>query len=541
LPQSKHLTHLLSYNVKNVKLLALALIIALSSALHAQTARPVIPDDEQANEHFAHGNYLMALPIYLELVKRHPKNLDYNYRTGICFLRTNGRKSESIRYFEFVTTQPKFENDAWLYLGQAYQYTMRFDDAVKAYETYKLKADKSGIANADRYIMQCGSGKLLVENPLDVTFTNLGKEVNTEFPEYYPFVTSDETMLAFTSRRKGNIGAAQVEMDGYYASDIFISRSLNGTYQKAKNAGPLINGNYDELCTGLSADGTWMTVYVDNISNAGDLYLSTSTKTSFGKLEKFADNPKKEYVRINGGFETSASLSPDGNIIFFSSKRDGGQGGTDIYMARKLPGDNGWGLPQNLTMLNTPLNEEFPTISPDGKTLYFSSQGFNGMGGYDLFVTVWDEENNSWSTPRNVGYPINSPGDDLTICFTENNRVAYVSSDREGGQGDLDIWRVVFNEVQRNTFTIVTGQVQRPDATFNYADLTIYVTSVATSEDFGTYRTNPVTGRFVIALPPGKYILTVDAPGCKPYMETLNVFDIDPPGEMSKDILLTKL
>lgn len=521
--------------MKQVKWLCVVLLLSLVSPLIAQTPKAGgIPDPGEANEHFKHGNYLMALPIYLNLLKKESGNLEYNYRVGICYLKTYGHKKDAIRFLEIATKNPNCNNDGFLYLGQAYHLAMRWDDAIKAYETYKVKADKSGKLDADHYISQCKSGKLLVANPVDVSFNPIGKEVNSEFPDYYPFVTSDESMLVFTSRRKGNVGATTVEMDGYYASDIYASKSLNGVFQKSKGVGPAVNGNYDEICTGLSADGKAMTVYVDNITTAGDLYLS-NYKTSFGKLEKMHEN-------INNGFETAGTLSPDGNIVFFSSRRDGGQGGTDIYMCRKLPADFGWGMAINIGVINTQYDEDFPIMSPDGKTLYFASEGFNSMGGSDLFYTVWDQETNTWSTPRNVGYPINTTGDDMTICFTENNRVAYVSSDREGGAGDLDIWRVVFNEVQQNSFTIVTGKINMPDSSASAGpmDLTIMVTNSATNEDFGSYRPNPNTGRYVLALPPGKYIISLDAPGCKPYLETVIVFDIGPQGEMSKDILLVK-
>ncbi|MBI3511944.1 MAG: PD40 domain-containing protein [Bacteroidetes bacterium] len=517
--------------MKTVKLLCAALLLWVSVPVIAQPSAG-IPDPDAAAEHYSHGNYLMALPIYLACLKREPNNYEYNFRIGVCYIETNGHKKEAIKYLEAAEKNPKADNDTWLYLGQAYQYDLKFDDAIKQFETYKLKADKEGKTNADHYIAQCKNGKILVANPLDVNFQNLGKEVNSEYPDYYPFVTSDESMLIFTSRRKGNVGASQVEMDGYYASDIWYTKSVNGVFTKAKGAGPGVNGNYDEQCTGLSADGKLMTVYVDDISTAGDIYQSTY-KNSFAKIEKLPEV-------VNSGFETAASYSPDGNMIFFASKRDDGQGGTDIYVCKKLPGNFGWGQALNITAINTPYNEDFPFMAPDGKTLYFSSEGHNSMGGYDLFYTIWNEEDNTWSTPRNVGYPISGPGNDYTISYTENNRVAYITSDREGGQGDMDIWRVVFNEVQQNSFTLVTGTVHLPDSTINLADLTIYLTLSSTNEDYGRYNFNQTTKKYVMALPPGKYIMTLDVAGCKPYIETINVFDIGPQGEMNKDILLVK-
>jgi tetratricopeptide (TPR) repeat protein len=516
------------------------IIIALLSGLPSwsQPQKPgtgVVADPDLAKEHYGHQNYVMALPLYLALVKKEPNNYEYNYRLGICYLNTNNNKKEAVKYFEFCTKQPKADNDAWLFLGQAYHHAMRWDDAITAYTTYKLKADKAGKDRADLYIQQCSNGKVLIKTPLNVTFEALGKEVNSEFPDYYPFVTQDESMLCFTSRRKGNVGSPTVEMDGYFASDIYFSRSLNGVYGKAKNAGAMVNGNYDEQCVGLSADGSWMTVYVDNISTAGEIMFSAYNK-SFAKPVAFdgIDN------NINSGFETAGSLSPDGSVLFFASERDGGQGGTDLWMVRKLPNGK-WSLAQNLgAVVNTEWGEDFPYMAPDGKTLYFSSEGHNSMGGYDLFYTIWDCENNTFTTPKNIGYPINNTENNMSICYTEANRVAYISTVREGGLGDLDIWRVVFNDIQDNYFTLITGQVVVPDPSVAYADVMISVTRTDTQEEYGSYKPNAKSGKYTLALPPGKYVMTTDAPGCATKIETLIVFDIGPQGEMSKDVLLTK-
>ncbi len=515
--------------------LMFAMLLSIGSI--AQPQKPgtaVVGDPEDAEEHFGHKNYVMALPIYISLAKKEPANYLYNYRAGICFLNTNSYKKEAVKYFEFCTKQPKADNESWLYLGQSYHHAQRWDDAIGAYTTYKVNAEKDGKLRADLYIQQCSNGKVLVKSPLDVTFQSLGKEVNTEFPDYYPFVTQDESMLCYTSRRKGNVGAPTVEVDGYYASDIYFSRAINGLYGKAKNAGAMVNGNYDEQCVGLSADGLWMTVYIDNISTAGEIMLSSYSK-SFAKPIAFdgIDN------NINSGFETAGSLSPDGNVFFFASERNGGQGGTDLYMAKKLPNGK-WSLAQNLGgVINTPWGEDFPYMAPDGKTLYFASEGHNSMGGYDLFYTIWNQENNTFSIPKNIGFPINNTENNMSICYTEANRVAYISTVQEGGLGDLDIWRVVFNEVQANYFTIVTGQIIVPNPAVSFADMFISVTKTENNEEYGTYKPNPNSGHYVLALPPGKYVMTIDAPGCAQKIEALNVFDIGPQGEMSKDVMLT--
>ena len=524
--------YILNYPVRTILLRSVLLFFCCVLAVNTHAQPKTAVDPALAAEHFSHGNFVMALPLYVALAKKEYKNTEYNQRAGICYLRTNVSKKEAIPFFEYLTKQPNTEIENWYYLGQAYHFDYKFDEAIKAYQTYSSKvSSQKDKAKAQLGISQCQNAKLLVKRPLNVTFENAGKEINTEFPDYYPFVTSDESMLVYTSRRKGNLGAGSVEMDGYYASDIWITRSQNGLFQKAKNAGGQVNGTYDEQTTGLSADGSWMTVYIDNITTAGDVYLSPCGKSP-GKPVKMGES-------INEGFETAASLSPDGNQIYFASRREGGEGETDIWICRKLPNGE-WGKAQNLSALNTPYREDFPFMSPDGHTLYFASEGHNSMGGFDLFMSVWNEEENTWSTPQNLGYPLNTPEDNRTISFTENNRIAYISAVREGGMGDLDIWRVVFNDVQQESFTAVVGTILPPDSAFDFSGVVMSVTNVKTQEMVGDYKPNPRTGRFVLALPPGKYVMTVDAPGCKQLIETIIVFDIGAMSEQRKDIKLLK-
>ena len=515
--------------MRTFKILPLTLSLLFCIELLAQPKAGGIPDPEMANEHYGHRNYTMALPIYIALLKKDYSNYTYNFRAGICYLNLNGKKKEAIKYLEYNLKSPKIENDLYLRLGEAYHYGLRFDDAIKMFNTYKVKADKEGKLLADRYIKQCENAKIFVASPMDVTFTNVGKDINSEFPDYYPYVTSDESMLIYTSRRRGNVGATQVEMDGYFASDILSSKSLAGVFAKSKGVGPNVNGNFDEQCTGLSADGKYMTVYVDDIATSGDIYFAPY-KTTFGKLEKIEDP-------VNDEFETAGSLAPGNDIIYFASERGGGQGGTDIYMCKKLPTLK-WAKPIPIAVCNTKYNEDFPFMAPDGKTLYFSSEGHNTMGGYDLFYTVWDQVKNTWSEPKNIGYPVNTMENDRTISYTANNRVAYVSSSRDGGIGDIDIWRIVFNEVQANSFTTVIGKVIMPDEAMSKENLIIEVSNASNKESYGSYRVNEKTGKFVLALPPGKYEISINMEKCKPFFDVITIFDIGPQAEIEKTIML---
>jgi len=491
-----------------------------------------IADPADAKEHFNHYNFLAAIPVYKQLIKQEPANYEYNHKIGICYLRTNINKSLAIPYLETASKNDKAEKSVWFDLGLAYQYGSRFDDAIKAYNKYKVGLKAEELEKVEHQIETCQNGKEYVKNPVNVTFTNLGKEVNSEYPDYYPFVTSDESMLIFTSRRKDNIGGA-VEIDGYYSSDIYMSTPQSDVWTKAKNLGAPVNTRLDEQCVSLSPDGKQMLMYIDHIDSLGNIYSSANMNGKFLKMKKLNSN-------VNSDFETAGSITPEGDVIFFASKRKDGLGETDIYMARKLPNGN-WALPQNLgPTINTKYREDFPQIAPDGRTLYFSSQGHAGMGDFDLFQTTWNPEDNTWTTPKNLGYPVNSAGDDRSISFTQDNRVAYISAVRDGGMGDLDVYRIKFNDAEEKT-TVLQGFVSTVDSAKT-------VTAFVTIEDLKnkdvppyTYNPNEKSGKFIMALPPSKYKITVEADNYKTYTETFFIFDIGvAQNETKKSFVLQK-
>jgi hypothetical protein len=488
------------------------------SKTHAQPgkSRPGF-DIEDADEHFKHNNFIMALRVYKELYLRDKKNVEVNYKIALCYLNTNINKKEAIPYLEFVTKQEKSDPEALFELGRAYHYANRFEDAIKTFNKYKKKADGKNIEKIDREIEMCNNGKEFLKFPVHVTFENL-KDVNTEYPDYYPFITTDESMLVFTSRRKGNVGASSLEVDGYYSSDIYISTVSHGVFSKPKNAGGIINGNFDEQCVGLAPDGTSMMIYIDNISDVGNLYQSKATKTSFTKPVKLQD-------AVNEGFETAGSLSPDGNTLFFASDREGTKGMTDIFMVKKLPNGN-WAKPQAIPMINTKYREDFPFMASDGKTLYFASEGHSSMGGFDIFKTIYNEETNAWSAPKNLGYPINDSQDNRTISFSANNRTGYVSALRDGGMGDLDIYRVTFDDALPR-YTVVTGIIHAADSIHKKnINALITVLDPKTGKEIGSYTPVPGTGRYVMALAPGKYNIKVESPGCKPNLNSISILDL---------------
>ncbi|MBL7910289.1 MAG: PD40 domain-containing protein [Bacteroidia bacterium] len=505
----------------NQRFSVILIILCLSLGLFSQTKSGSKKQDiYDADEHFKHKNYLMAIPIYKAELKKDKNNKKIKYNLGICYLNTKINREESIKYFEDYSKEDKGEEEVWINLGRAYLLNNRIEDAKTAFEKFKSLKPKEA-KKVQRYLENCDNAEKFIDAPSNVTFQNLGKEINSDEPDYYPFVSADETVLAFTSRRKENVGGKKVEMDGYHSSDVYYSKIENNNWTKAANAGKTINTGLDEQVVGLRPDGLELYVYLDHIDKFGDLYVSArkDVLTEFPK-------PKLCDPLINAKVETSGCLNEDGSIMVFA-RRDKITSNSDLYVCKKLPNGK-WGMAQKLPpVINTEYNEDFPYLSNDCATLYFASEGHNSMGGYDLFKTEWNVMENTFSEPQNLGYPINSTDDDRNICVTPDDRVAYISAFRPGGFGDLDLYRIKFNENDQIS-KIFVGQIYLGDTTAkskpkNYT-VSMIVTNAQNKIEYN-FTPHSKTGRFVMSLPAGFYKLSIVSAGYIDYKEEITISD----------------
>ncbi|MBI2271366.1 MAG: PD40 domain-containing protein [Bacteroidetes bacterium] len=492
-------------------------------------------DFKTAEEKMKWGNYEGALDDFLTILEKEPRNMECNYNIGVCYLNSNINKTKAIPYLEKVLRTNDFDQNARYLMGRAYHFAYRFDDAIKAYTAFKEagKGKPENLKEVDRQVQECINAKELMKFPLKVTFENLGLTVNSPFADYYPFIPKDESFLVFNSKRSGT--GTEVNIDGAYPPTIFISNVKNGQYTKAQVVGPPITlGDGNEEVIGLSGQGDKMLLYYFK-DGKGDIYMSiTDANKVFTKARILGDNVNSK------GHEIAASVTSEGDAIYFASNRPGGIGGVDIYVSRILP-NGSWGSAENLgPEINTNQDEDFPNISPDGKTLYFSSKGHTSMGGYDIFKADRDEEARKWIAVKNVGYPINTPEDDMNLRMSENGRYAYISALREKGIGDLDIYRVTFDDVEPQ-YSVIRGVFDSydPKKKVNPADVFITVTDNKTQEIYGNYLPNKTNGHYVIILPPGTYRMEVEAAGFQTHAEIVNVLDkssLDT--EVNKDITL---
>lgn len=375
-----------------------------------------------------------------------------NFEAGQMHLRTVG-KDRAVTYLLRVFRQdPSYRFDLEYWIGRSYQYGENFDKALQFYYLYKDKLtkkasyqgrDKVDMATIDRAIFECENGKEFVSHPGNYSIINIGREINSEFEDYAPVLNEAEDEIVFTTRRREDNLNQNVFDDNKPYEDIFTAKKNGGAWSYAKNIGPVVNNPYHDSNVALSADGNTLFLFKDE--GGGDIFFSTRVAGG----EWTAPQPMPGIV--NSSFEEkSVSLSPDEKTLYFSSNRPGGFGGLDIYRATK-DSKGEWTNVRNLgPNINTEMDDDGPFIDYDGVTLYFSSKGRKGMGGFDVFKSTYDPAKNEWSEPVNLGYPINTPDDDIYIVFSKDGKRAYYSSVREDGIGYTDIYLITIPEGIKN-------------------------------------------------------------------------------------------
>lgn len=500
--------------MEKIKLLLFISLLSISNVFAQISNEEYYLLTENADNLIENDQFDKALLLYLRLNKNDTLNADLNFKIGVCYINSKLDKKKAVPYLEKAVSCPdkctlKDDNDhlmGFSYLGDAYHSNYQFDLAISTYDHFKslLSEHKNQdlLTETNRKIEMCEVGKKLVKDSIEVQIDNLGKKINTSFAEYSPVLSADESTMIFTTRKPKSTGRED-DTTGITYEDIFISYKKNGIWTKAESIGAPVNSAGNEASVGISVDGQIIIVYKDEDGD-GDLYITNLNGNTWSPPVKLNDNINTK------GWEPSAFLSADGNRLYFTSNREGGYGGRDIYSSDKLP-DGEWAKAKNLgPTINTPFEEDAPFIHPDGVTLYFSSNGHATMGGFDIFSSSLNA-NNEWKTPTNIGYPINSPEDDIYYVVSPNNQRAYYSSFKAGGFGEKDNYMITFKKFVEPPLVVLKGLITDP---YGKVPEIVYITVTdnETEKIVGTYHTNSVSGNYLLILPPGKnYNITYEA------------------------------
>jgi hypothetical protein len=465
----------------------------------------------EAESDLLYEEYSEALPLYLKLYKSDTANYNICYKIGVCYLNIPYEKEKSIQYLEKAVKQidpsvkpdevrsMKAPLDAEFYLGNAYRINNMLDKAMTVYLNFKSKLDPSVFDETlvNEQIETINRAKKLESQPVYFSAKNLGENINSKFMEFNAVVSADENTLIYN-----------VKLQFYDA--LFFTKKVNGNWGPPINIIPDLEVDGDVYGTCLSYNGNELYIYRSDKYD-GNIYVSRYINDRWTPIVKLNENINTKY------WESHASISCDGKTLYFTSNRKGGFGGLDIYKATRSDTNlNDWGNVQILgPEINSKYNEETPFISQDGKILYFSSYDHYNMGGYDILYSSLLEDG-KWSTPLNIGYPMNSTDDDIFFVPVQNGNFAYVCRYYPSeNYGKTDVYRIELFSDQHPRKFLLKGLVNIP-AEFRYDNdyhLIAKVVNKFSHDTIDLFQIDPLKKRFNTNLLAGSYQLIVEGKG----------------------------
>jgi len=488
--------------------LPVALLIIISNSLVAQqsgffsTFQEAVRLDEE-------NELNQSFVIWTQLATDYSDNANVNYKAGRAYLQSFNRKSAALPFLQKAVQseinknydpispyEKKVPVEVNYFYAKALHLNYKLDKAEEYYELFIKTAPAKHFlySEAELGLQQINNAKVLMTIPVEFEIENLGPIVNSEFPDFSPVISVDENALFFTSARlrpdSSNFGAKD-RLTGLHFEDIYASyKDRDGKWQEPELLS--INTTDHTATMNVSVDGQTLYLYKD--VNGGDIFESKL-------VGEIWSEPSPMPAGINSSaWETHLAITPDEQTIYFVSNRSGGFGGRDIYKANKLP-DGKWSKPTNLgAKINTQYDEDAVFISPDSQTLYFSSKGHDSMGGFDIMYSKLDE-NGEWSSPVNIGYPINTSDDDVFFVTSADGQRAYYSSVRNTGFGEKDIYMIHLPDPQAVNLAVLKGTIIPADGDELPDDIVIYVTNRETGNS-QSYTPRARDGIFIAILPP---------------------------------------
>ncbi len=512
------------------------------------------------------ASYRKAIPFYKNALTYNAENAELNLLIAICYLRSDPKSMALAHVQKAFDLKENVDAKILFFLGRALHHNAEFASAIDKYNAYKESLtikkldEQSPIIN--KYIAECESGIKIKKKTARVIIDNLGPNINSEFDDYASILSADGSSIVFTSRR--GIKGDRINMiDNKYFEDIYTSTNVNGIWEEAVNIGKPVNSDGNDAVVGLSEDGQKLIFYRGR-ERGGDLYSATLKDNRWRNIHDLTHKLNKKKSQ-----ESAICFNADGTTAYIVSNVDqDSYGGQDIYYTMLDEAGKKWSKPVNLgEVINSEYDEASVYITPDEKTIYFSSKGHNSIGGYDIFVSEYKYD--SWTKPRNFGMPVNSPDDELFMSVLTNERDAYYAAVRKEGHGGFDIYQATLlgpekppqlsNEdeliasiaipiqesfieesmqIQYTRMTIVKGNVTDYN-TGKPLGSTIELVDNKTGKLIKKASSNENTGAYLISLPSGKdYGFSVNADGYMFQSENFVVPEAQDYKEIFKNIQL---
>lgn len=502
-------------------------------------------------------NYELALKQYEIAQKFNPKNALNNFKIGVCYMNSPYSNKGITYLYEAQKLDPECDPFMDYYYGRALQLDSKFNEAIKAFDAFEANYKKAD--NFSKFVSkrkrECKAARGAVQNPIRAWVDNV-KELNSPQNDYAPSVSTDGGEVIFTSDRPNG---HEANAAGSYDKDIYSSTLSSRKWASPKQLKGGVNTTSDDVSNNISYDGTKLLLHREEEGQL-DIFESSLVGADW-------TDPKKLPFQIssNRANEVYAAYSEDGWSIYFNRDNASRSNGFEVmFSSMQSKIQKNYMAAQMISSVNSKFNEGPIYIALDGETMYIASEGGDSYGGYDIFVS--ERTQGSWSKPVNMGYPINTPYDDFFFSSTANGKFAYIASNRAGGSGGYDVYKVTFwgpekapvtatedyllasivnpmkdnsiestVDVNKKSFTVFKG-ITIDAMTKKPVQANIEITDNTTGKLIETFVTNSATGKFIITLSSGKnYGIAVKADG---YLFHSENFDI-PNG--SADNLVNKV
>lgn len=507
--------------IENIKFLLFVLLLSSCGvnqgvAQETEGSKKAKEAFARADEHRVFGRYEEAMEAYREAVDIDPNFLKAHQELAQLYQKLYLDYEQAAIHYEYVVALDQQLPMQYYEGAKCYLYLQNWAKALQFAMEFDAKRIKSDYTDwqAQQLIESISFAREAVEHPLDYNPINLGPSVNTELAEYFPSITADNEFIYFT---------VSDPKDRYPNEDIFFAQWIEDEWQERVSVSGVNRMNAQEGAHSITQDGKYLFFASDRMdNNAGKFDIYIAKKVG----EEWRDPVNMGPVINSRYWESQPVISADSKKLFFVRASKDGFGGSDIYLS-EINENGSFGEPQNLgATINTPGDEQRPYLHPDGKTLYFASNGHPGFGKADLFKSTLQADG-TWSKPINLGYPINTSEVEFGLYVAADGKRAFISSDREGGYGGMDIYSFELpSTAQPSSVVSVKGWVYDAQ-TEKAVKANIKIIEIESQKVYKTLSSDELNGSYLVVLPTGKnYAYHVNAEGYLPYSASFSLKDI---------------